>query len=194
MKISIMRISSLILALLMALLIPPKFAAGSSSSHIKGLDLYTLRSTQVSPGKMGHVLIFLSAKCPCSDSHVTELKSLSKEYPQFSFVAVHSNLDEPQDMSLSYFKRINLPFQVLEDKELALAEKYRALKTPHVFVLNRDGQVLYRGGVSDSQTFSRSTRRYLREALSDIVSGQPVKTASTRTLGCVIPRRKNHVW
>jgi len=34
------------------------------------------------------VVLFLSAKCPCSISHMEEVKNLAKDFPEFKFVAM----------------------------------------------------------------------------------------------------------
>ena len=149
---------------------------------------------QTAEGKKGIVVVFLSAKCPCSDSHIAEIKSLHKAYPEFSFVAVNSNTDESNDLAQEYFKRAGLEFPVIKDKNLELADRYKAFKTPHAFVMNNEGRVLYQGGVSSSRQFATADRKYLREALVNIHDDKPVTTEEGRTLGCVISRGEKNVW
>ena len=149
---------------------------------------------QTAEGKKGIVVVFLSAKCPCSDSHIAEMKSLHKDYPEFSFVAVNSNTDESNDLAQEYFKRAGLEFPVIKDKNLELADRYKAFKTPHAFVMNNEGRVLYQGGVSSSRQFATADRKYLREALINIHNDKPVTMEEGRTLGCVISRGEKNVW
>ncbi len=145
--------------------------------------------------KKGLVVVFLSAVCPCSNSHLVELKSLTNDFPDFDFVGVHSNTDEGKEPTSTYFKNANLPFPVVRDVKSKLADQFKALKTPHVFVVLSDGKTAYQGGVSSSRHFNDKTdRKYLREALSDLASGHKVKTPEGRTLGCVISRGGSHVW
>lgn len=145
--------------------------------------------------KKGLVVVFLSAICPCSNSHLVELKSLKKDYPDFDFIGVHSNTDENKELTSSYFKTANLPFPVVQDSGAKLADEFKALKTPHVFVILSDGKTAYQGGVSSSRHFDDKTdRKYLREALDDLSAGRKVKTPEGRTLGCVISRGGKNVW
>lgn len=167
--------------------------ASPAPFRIEGTDpLNGEKISTASLEKKGSVVVFLSAKCPCSNSHIVELKNLSKEFSDFEFVGVHSNGDEPA--AKAYFENIALPFRVIEDKNFALANQLKALKTPHVFVLDHDGKTLYQGGVSDSKKFERATKKYLRAALTDIHEGRAVATAEGRTLGCEISRGEKHVW
>lgn len=140
------------------------------------------------------IVVFLSAKCPCSDSHIVELKNLSEKHKDFEFIGIHSNTDEPEALSKKYFAEAKLPFPVIQDPQAKLADEFKAYKTPHVFVLNNHGEVLYQGGVSDSKKFDKSDQKFLREALADIEGHREIKTPFGRTLGCAISRGDQHVW
>lgn len=149
---------------------------------------------QTADGKKGLVVVFLSAKCPCSDSHVIELKSLYKDFPDFNFVAVNSNVDETADIAREYFTRVGIEFPVIKDKNSEIADRYKAFKTPHAFVVNGEGQIVYQGGVSNSRQFAMADRKFLREGLTNIQEGKPVAVTEGRTLGCVISRGEKNVW
>lgn len=143
----------------------------------------------------GHpmVAVFVSAKCPCSDSHIKELKALAKDYPDVRFIGIHSNNDE-KEVAPAYFKQADLPFPVIEDKDGHWAEAFKALKTPHAFLINDKGELLYRGGVSDSHDFAKAEHLFLRDALADVKAGHAVRKPEGRTLGCVISRGETNVW
>lgn len=141
--------------------------------------------------KKATVLLFLSARCPCSDSHISEIKSLQELWgSQMNFLAIHSNQNETLDETVAYFKKVRLGFPVINDFQASIADMYKAFKTPHVFVLNPDGEVIYRGGVSSSQHFDPSVKKYLRDVLSDISEGKSPRMSESKSLGCVILRTK----
>ncbi len=170
-------------------IIPISILAMPNIKKITGTDLLTSKEITVSAeGKKGLVAIFLSAKCPCSNSHISELKNLSKSFPEFSFVAIHSNADENKDISIAYFEKNLLPFPTIEDQKTTLANLFQAYKTPHAYILSPNGDVIYQGGVTNSHDFEKSDRKYLREALTDIDAGKSVRTPEARTLGCSIAR------
>ena len=158
---------------------------------VKGADILSGAEVQTGQkGTQGLVVVFVSAKCPCSDSHVVELQQLVHDFPEFEFVGIHSNADEELDLSMTYFDGKKLPFPVIQDQNSELANQFKAYKTPHAFVLDREGHILYQGGVTDSAQFSRSNKKYLREALEDLQAKRPIRTAEGRTLGCVIARSR----
>ncbi|HMN68622.1 MAG TPA: redoxin domain-containing protein [Bdellovibrionales bacterium] len=167
--------------------------AFAAPTTITGVDVAAGQSVTVAAaGKRGLVVVFLSAVCPCSNSHMPELIKLRRDYADFAFVGVHANTDEREDQTKTYFTGAHLPFPVIDGRDGKLADEFRALKTPHAFVVQANGLIAYRGGVSDSQDFGRADRKYLRQALSDLRAGNKVKDAETRTLGCAISRAGKH--
>ncbi len=173
----------------MATLAVPPMKIISGKNLLTGEEL-VLRSE----GKKGLVVVFLSATCPCSHSHIDELRDLSQVYKEFNFVVIHSNVDEGKGVSQPYFQKNHFPFPVLEDEKSALADQLQSYKTPHAYVFGPKGQPLYVGGVSSSRDAKKADRKYLREALEDIQADQPVRTPEARTLGCTISRGEKNVW
>lgn len=174
-------------ALLIArLFVPVNAHAAEVPSVIAGENLVDGKPVSFTLGEGTYAIAFVSSICPCSASHVTELKSLAKDYPDVTFIEIHSNIDEKHDQASQYFKTTGLPV-VVQDDNNKLADALGAFKTPHSYVV-QNRKIVYAGGVTDHQTFTPSGRRYLREALEDLKQHRPVKTATTRTLGCAIPR------
>jgi peroxiredoxin len=171
--------------------------AASYPLQVTGENVLTKKAVSVTiadPKKKGTVVVFLSAKCPCSDSHIVELKSLAEKYKDFEFVGVHSNIDESSEMTKEYIQKEKLPFPVIQDSKTQIADEFKANKTPHVFVLNSKGEIQYQGGVSDSRRFDNADKKFLREALEDLDAGKTVRIPNGRTLGCAITREDQHVW
>lgn len=165
-------------------------ALGCSTSAISGVDLRTGKTfaQEKSPGQKGSVVVFLSAKCPCSRSHENNLKELAKDFPEFAFVGVHSNKDEDEGLSALYFKESEFNFPIVQDKESRIANNFGAMKTPHVFVVGPRGECWFNGGVDDTKDATKAKRFYLRQALMDLRAGKEPEQKTARTLGCTIMR------
>jgi hypothetical protein len=174
--------------ILPALFLVSFFGISTAAAVIGGPNLLGPAAVEVAPGKLGTVVVFMSAKCPCSNSHVGVIKKLAAEFKDFNFVAVHSNSDESIEQAKNYFTAASLPFPVIEDRGDKLADEYRALKTPHAFLIAANGKTLFKGGVTNSHEGESAEKNYLREALADVQVGRPVKEAEARTLGCAISR------
>lgn len=166
-------------------------AQNDDLSHLVPLSQASLAQPQESILGKARVWVFLSSKCPCSNSHIEKLK---KAYEEFSskgieFIGVHSNQDEPEDASKTYFQAAHLGFPVFGDPGAKIADHFGALKTPHVFIEAPDHQILYEGGIDSSKNADSTQSNYLRDALLEIQAGQKVSRTRTRSLGCVISRK-----
>jgi thioredoxin-related protein len=166
-------------------------SAEASSNPLKGLDLLSKKEFQlVFPSQQKTVLIFMSAKCPCSGSHEPLIKALAEQFKDFKFLAVHSNANESEAETNSHFRNANLGFPVIQDSGAQWADSYGALKTPHAFVLDKFGKILYQGGVTDSHVAPQSKTQFLKEVLQDLQDGKKPRRSEGRTLGCYIQREK----
>jgi len=138
----------------------------------------------------GSVIIFLSAKCPCSRSHEKMLTELATEYAPkgFHFTGILSNADEDESTARTHFTETKLPFPILRDRNTQIADRLGANRTPHAFLLSQTGEILFQGGVDDAKDASKAQRHYLREALERVAQGQLPALREVRSLGCKIQR------
>ncbi len=158
---------------------------------IQGKDLVSGKNISIDLQEKdftGSAVIFLSSHCPCSQSHTDEIKKLSQDFKKIKFVAINSNMDEDVDVAKKYFSETGFAFPVVRDEKAKYANQFKALKTPHAFLMNARGEILYSGGVTSSSQASQAEHLYLREALNDFSAGRDIKVKSGRTLGCMISR------
>ncbi len=82
------------------------------------------------------------------------------------------------------------PTAFLLDHDGRVGRLYGASATPHMYVIDKAGVLAYMGAIDDKPSTNRddvpTARNYVRETLSAVQNGQPVKTASTRVYGCTI--------
>ncbi len=168
------------------------FVAQAEAAHVfSGVDLRSgkeLSLIREDSKFKATVIVFVSSKCPCSMSHIVELKSLQSDFPEFRFIGINSNGDETTEAARTYFEAQELRFPILRDLKFQIADEFKAVKTPHAFILDNAGKRLFQGGVSNSAMFSRADRKYLREALEDLKGDVAVRTPLARALGCAITR------
>lgn len=133
-------------------------------------------------------IVFLSSKCPCSNSHIDLIAKLARQNSAIQFIGIHSNQDEEIEPARAYFKSLALPFPVIRDENAKIADFFKAFKTPHAYLLDAQMQQVYQGGVTDCAEANKSKRQYLEEAIEDLLNNRPIKTPEGRTLGCFIKR------
>jgi peroxiredoxin len=79
---------------------------------------------------------------------------------------------------------------VLVDPESATARLYQARTTPHMFVIDPSGKIVYAGAIDDRPSTRPAdppaANNYVRAALTQATSGMAVATAATTPYGCSI--------
>ena len=82
------------------------------------------------------------------------------------------------------------PKAILIDSTSAAGRAYGAKTTPHMFVIDPNGKVVYEGAIDDKRSARASDRagahNYVRAALNESLSGKPVTVASTAPYGCSV--------
>jgi hypothetical protein len=67
---------------------------------------------------------------------------------------------------------------------------YGATNTPHMYVVDKTGVLVYAGAIDDRPTTRKAdvqgASNYVKAALDSVASGQPVKTPVTRAYGCTV--------
>lgn len=82
------------------------------------------------------------------------------------------------------------PTAILLDVDGKVGKLYGAKTTPHMFVINPDGVLIYQGAIDDKRTADRAdvagAKNYVRAALEEAMAGKPVTVASTQSYGCSV--------
>ena len=82
------------------------------------------------------------------------------------------------------------PTAVLMDEDGVIGQAYGARTTPHIFIIDPKGMLVYAGGI-DSIASARpddikTATNYVNQALGEAFGGKPISTASTRPYGCSV--------
>ncbi len=135
------------------------------------------------------IVNFWSAECPHSqraDSSI--LESLARWDGEVVMLSIASNRNESLELVREVSQARRLPL-VLIDSEQAVANLYEAQTTPHVYLLDRQGILRYRGAVDDVTFRHRDpTRFFLKEAVEALLAGRLPDLTETPAYGCTIIR------
>jgi len=94
-------------------------------------------------------------------------------------------------MENDYLKQMNAaPTAALLDPQGYLGRLYSAKTTPHIFIINRAGVLIYDGAIDSRATTDQadiaSAKNYVSEALGEAMAGKPVTTPTSRPYGCSV--------
>jgi thiol-disulfide isomerase/thioredoxin/mono/diheme cytochrome c family protein len=140
------------------------------------------------------VVVFIGTECPVSNAYQPTLAALHKKYSaeDVLFVAINSNRQDDAAAVAKHAKEHAIPFTVLKDDGVTVADRFSAKRTPEAFVLDGTRTVRYRGRIDDQ--FDRSVKRVqpdhheLADALDAVLAGRDVTRTATEPSGCVITR------
>ena len=96
----------------------------------------------------------------------------------------------PQQANKLTADRGAAPTAVLFDPTGKVGRAYGARTTPHMYVINGEGALVYMGGIDDQPTARledlKRARNFVDEALGEIPQGKPVTATASRAYGCAI--------
>lgn len=79
---------------------------------------------------------------------------------------------------------------VLLDPDGTAGKMYGAKTTPHMFVINPEGVVIYKGAIDDKPSVDpeslKGAKNYVEAALDAAMAGKPVETPATQAYGCSV--------
>ncbi len=148
----------------------------------------------------GIVLIFSCNHCPYVVAYEDRMIELHNTYAPrgFPVVAVNSNdsIAEPRDSYTKMIERVeekNFPFDYLLDADQLIYPEYGATRTPHVFLLEKEGdqfRVAYIGAIDDNYRDASAVEEpFLANAIDALLAGERPDPEFTRAIGCTIKVR-----
>jgi len=83
-----------------------------------------------------------------------------------------------------------VPSAILMDEEGTAGRAYGARTTPHMYIVNPQGQLIYAGGIDSiasakAEDIPRATN-YVKTGLAEALAGKPLTASATRPYGCSI--------
>ncbi len=136
-------------------------------------------------------VVFVSTKCPISNGYNDRMNALVRDYAnRVRFVFVNSNVNESAEDIAAHVRSHGLEFTPYKDRDNQAADRFGATVTPEVYLVGKDGTLLYHGSIDDSVNTARIQNHSLRKALDAVLSGAAPPQAETKAFGCTIKRKK----
>lgn len=145
----------------------------------------------------GLIVVFTSNHCPFSKAYEDRLISLHLKYAVQGFPVLALMPNDPVAYEDDSFEQMQVrargkqfPYAYGLDETQQVARSFGATRTPQVYVLRtRNGQftVEYIGAIDDSpQDAGNVQRRYVEEAVGNLLAGRPVQSPLTKPIGCAV--------
>jgi len=193
---------TVLMALLLFLLAVPGFAArvGQPAPAFTATDSYGHQQSLAQYKGEFVVLEWTNQGCPYTRKHYDSgnMQKLQKYWTGKGVVWLTVISSAPGEQGYvtaaqenDYIKKMNAaPTAALLDPKGDLGHLYSAKTTPHMYIINPQGQLIYEGAIDNKPTTDRSdiagATNYVTAALDEATAGKPVAVPSSRPYGCSV--------
>jgi peroxiredoxin len=167
---------------------------------------FTLEDTHGNPATLSSyrgkfvVLEWINYDCPFVGKHYGSghMQKLQKTYGDKGVVWLGVNSSAPgkqghytpDKWNALTLEKGGAAKAILLDADGKVGRAYGAKTTPHMFVIDPAGVLLYNGAIDDKPSTDKAdiatARNYVQEALDAAMAGKPVPTAATQPYGCSV--------
>lgn len=146
------------------------------------------------------VLEWTNHECPFVVKHYESgnIPQLQKEFTARGVVWLQvissapgkqGHVEGPAALKINSFRE-SAPSAVVLDPDGRIGKAYGAQTTPHIFIIDPAGQLVYKGGIDSIPSANKADLQkadnYVRLAFADLGAGRKLAHASTRPYGCSI--------
>ncbi len=146
------------------------------------------------------VLEWLNHGCPYVKKHykTDNMQSLQRKYTEKGVVwlSIISSTEgkqgysSPDQAKVAKEERNAAPTHILLDTKGDVGRLYGARTTPHMFIIDPEGKIVYMGAMDDDDSFFAwgvdGAKNYVAQALDQAMAGEPVSEAITKPYGCSV--------
>lgn len=146
------------------------------------------------------VLEWLNHGCPYVKKHYNSgnMQKLQKTYAAkgviwFSIISSapgKQGYQTPEEATETVKQKNAAPKAVLLDPEGTVGKLYGAKTTPHMFIIDSDGILVYNGGIDDIRSTNiddiAKAKNYVQIALDELLAGKEVTVKTSQPYGCSV--------
>lgn len=164
-------------------------------TDISGVE-YTLSEVLAEEGVNAVVLEWFNPDCPFVKKHHMHNQTMAGLYTEFEgqgvrWFAINSGAEGKQGAGLkrniSASTEYGIGYPILLDSYGEVGKLYQARTTPHMFVIDSEGVLVFNGGIdNDNSMRTLGDVNYVSAALNSVLSHEPVATSKSAPYGCSV--------
>ncbi len=146
------------------------------------------------------VLEWNNPGCPYVRKHYdsANMQALQKEVTgkQVVWLAINSTADShpdyltPAQLGRWMVQQKAAPTATLMDEDGSVGKAYGARTTPHMYMVDPKGTLIYAGGIDSNASYSaesiKTATNYVRQGVNEALAGKPLSKAVTAPYGCSV--------
>lgn len=134
---------------------------------VKHYDSGNMQKTQAAARKQGVVWLTINSGAPGKQGH----------------------MKGPEAQKLAKAQGLNADHYLLDVKGV-VGKAYAAKTTPHMYIIDDSGKLVYQGGIDDKPTANKAdiegARNHVTVALGELNAGKSISVAQSRPYGCSV--------
>ncbi|PQJ17246.1 MULTISPECIES: redoxin domain-containing protein [Nonlabens] len=145
----------------------------------------------------GFIVIFTCNHCPYSVAYEDRIIAIDKKYKELGYPVIAINPNDTETYPADSYENMivrarekGFTFPYLFDEGQKIYPQYGATKTPHVYLLKKEGPrnvVRYIGAIDDNhKDASKVKNHFLEDALQALLNNKKIENTYTRAIGCSI--------
>jgi peroxiredoxin len=143
------------------------------------------------------VLEWVNPDCPFVKRHYQEgsMKKLTSAYDESGVVWLTVNSTNYMDAAANaaFAEKEGITWPILVDQDGTVGHAYGAATTPHLFIIDTKGKVVYDGAIDDDPRGAKEVgerTNYVSAALDEVLADKAVSTPETKPYGCSVKYKK----
>jgi peroxiredoxin len=136
------------------------------------------------------VLEWFNPDCPVVKMHYAAgtMQNVQNKFKDVVWLSINSGAAGKEgsglERNVQARKDWKMTNPVLLDESGTVGHAYHATNTPHMFVIDGKGTLVYAGAIDDGSPSKVGKTNYVEAALSQVTKGESVATATTKAYGC----------
>jgi len=141
------------------------------------------------------VLEWLNFECPFVMHHYGKPKTMIKLANKYKdknvvWLAINSTSHTTPQANKEFAENQKLPYPILDDRSGRVGHAYGAKTTPHMYIINRRGSIVYEGAIDNAPRgktpAGQELTNHVDKALEEMTTGKAISTAKTDPYGCTV--------
>ena len=139
------------------------------------------------------VLEWMNFECPFSRYHYetkNTMIELANKYKNKNVVwlSINSTNHTTPEANKTFASKHKLPYAILDDRSGTIGRAYGAETTPHMYIINTRGMIVYEGAIDNSPMGQNKEGvvNYIDKALGELTANKEVSMTKTKPYGCTV--------
>lgn len=110
------------------------------------------------------------------------------------WVGINTTHYANQEANKEFADKYEVKYSILDDSSGKVGRMYKATNTPHIYIINKEGIIVYNGLLDNAHRSEmpedEEYQAYTDDVLASIISGEPIKQSYVKPVGCTVKYAK----